>query len=114
MTKQSVGVAHPQLVDGSTTILHSHAGGGGGGLVDKGGMVATDGSGLADVTFNTSYGSTDYFIQLTAGENSDAITCLVVTGSKAVDGFSVNTKEDKGLDEANIDVYWATGAYSNP
>ena len=114
MTKQSAGVAHPQLVDGSTTSLHSHAGGGGGGLVDKGGMVTTDGSGLADVSFNTNYISTDYFILLTSGVNSDAITCLVVSGSKAVNGFSVNTKEDKGLDEPSVDVYWATGAYSNP
>ena len=77
-------------------------------------MVSTDGSGLADVSFNTNYPDTDFFIILTPAENSDAITCHVVTGSKAVDGFSVNTKEDKGLDESNIDVYWATGVYSNP
>ena len=114
MTKQSEQVAHDELVGGSETSLHSHAGGGGGGLVDKGGTVTTDGSGEASVSFNTSYSDTNYFILLTSGENSDAYMPLVIAGTKAVDGFSINTKEDKGGNEPNVDVYWATGPYSNP
>ena len=86
MTKQSVEVAHPELVGGTSTTLHSHPGGGGGGLVDKAGTVTSDGSGEATVSFNTSYGSTDYFIQLTAGESPDATICNVKTGTKTVSG----------------------------
>ena len=114
MVKQSEAVAHNELVEGDVTSLHSHAGGAGGGLVDKGGIESTDGSGLAVVAFNTPYPSTNYFIQLTGAENSDAIICVVVTGSKTVDGFTINSKEDKGANEPNVDVYWCTGLYSNP
>lgn len=114
MTRQSVEVAHPELVDGTSTTLHSHPGGGGGGLVDKAGMVTTDGSGEAAVTFNTNYGSTDYFIQLTAGESTDAIICNMKTGTKNVSGFTLTTLDDGGKTETNIDVYWCTGPYSNP
>ena len=114
MGKTSESVAHKSLVDGSEITLHSHAGGAGGGLVTKGGIETTDGSGLATVTFNTPYASTNYFIQLTGAENSDAIICNVVTGSKTVNGFTINSKEDKGGNEPNVDVYWCTGMYSNP
>jgi len=113
MTKQSEQVAHNELVGAGQTSLHSHAGGGGG-LVDKGGIVTTDGAGEASVSFNTSYSDTNYFIILTAAENSDAYMPLVIAGTKAVDGFSINTREDKGGNEPNVDVYWCTGPYSNP
>ena len=43
------------LTGGGITALHSHPGGGGGGLVDKAGVVTTDGSGEGIVTCNTNY-----------------------------------------------------------
>lgn len=114
MTKQSVEVAHPELVGGDSTTLHTHPGGGGGGLVDKSGIVTSNGSGEATVSFNTSYGSTGYFIQLTAGESIDATMCNVKTGTKTVSGFTLVTMDDGGKAEPSISVYWCTGLYSNP
>ena len=102
------------LTGGGITALHSHPGGGGGGLVDKAGVVTTDGSGEAVVTFNTDYGDLNYFIQLTGAEDSDAINPTMKTGSKTVSGFTIHAFEDKGLSEPNVDVYWSTGPYSNP
>lgn len=101
------------LTDGSLTTLHSHPGGGGG-LVDKADMVTSDGNAEAIVTFNTPYGSLDYFIQLTAGESADAVICNMKSGTKTVSGFTIITLDDGGKVEANVDVYWCTGPYSNP
>jgi hypothetical protein len=86
----------------------------GGGLVDKAGEVTTDGSGEAVVTFNTNYGDTDYFIQLTAIQNSDTSVCMVKQGTKTVSGFTVKVEDDGGKNEASVVVMWATGEYSNP
>jgi len=87
---------------------------GSGGLVDKGGVATTDGNGEATVSFNTAYGDTNYFIQLTSAESSDAIICVVKSGSKTVNGFTINSKDDRGGDKPNVAVYWCTGPYSNP
>ena len=113
LTKQNESVAAKELVDGGETALHSHAGGGGG-LVNKANIVTTDGNGEGVVTFGTPYANTNYFIQLTAAEDSDAILAVVKTGTKTVDGFTVRTFEDKGQAIGNVTVYWATGPYSNP
>ncbi len=114
MVKQNEVVAHNELVGGSQTSLHSHPGGGGGGLVDKAGLVTSDGSAEAIVTFNTPYSDLNYFIQLTAGESEDAVICNMKSGTKTVSGFTIKTLDDGGKVEANVDVYWATGPYSNP
>ncbi len=114
MVRQAEDVAHTDLTDGGETALHNHPGGGGGGLVNKSGMVTSDGSAEAIVTFNTPYGSLDYFIQLTAGESEDAVICNMKSGTKTVSGFTIKTLDDGGKVEANVDVYWATGSYSNP
>ena len=109
MTKQSVGVAHPQLVDGTTTTLHTHAGGGGG-LVDKSGMVTTS-SGAGSVTFNTPYADTNYAIMLTPEKATDSIIANWV--NKTVNGFDVTTETDRG-GAASAIVFWMTAPYSNP
>jgi len=114
MTKQSESVAHGELVGGSQTSLHNHPGGGGGGLVDKAGTVTTDSGGEAPVSFNTSYGSTDYFILLTAATDLDGVIAMVKSGTKTVSGFTVVTLDDSGKAEPSVPVYWATGLYSNP
>lgn len=114
MVNQSEAVAHAELVGEGETTLHSHPGGGGGGLVDKAGMVTSDGSAEAIVTFNTPYSDLNYFIQLTAGESTDAIICNMKSGTKAVSGFTIITMDDGGKAEPNVDVYWCTGLYSNP
>lgn len=113
MVRQAEEVAHTELTDEGPTILHSHAGGGGG-LVDKGDMVTSDGNAEAIVTFNTPYGNTNYFIQLTAGESEDAVICNMKSGTKTVSGFTIITLDDGGKKEVNVDVYWCTGPYSNP
>lgn len=113
MTKQVEEVAHNELVGGSQTSLHSHAGGGGG-LVDKGGLITTDGNGEGAVTFNTSYGDTSYFIQLTPIYPGDGCFCMMKNGTKTVSGFTIMSFDDAGRDEPNVEVYWCTGSYSNP
>ena len=114
MTKVSENVGHPELVGGSQTSLHSHPGGGGGGLVDKAGQVTTDGSGEATVSFTTPYGHTNYFVQLTCVSNPDTVTAMVATGTKASGGFTVVVDDDGGKPESGVVVDWCTGAYSNP
>ena len=57
MTIQSEEVAAKQLVDGSQTALHSHAGGGGGGPNVKSGEDTAPKATEKQVNFNTSFGS---------------------------------------------------------
>lgn len=85
-----------------------------GGLVNKSGIVNTGGSSEATVSFNTNYPDTDYFIMLTAGGDPDATIVNVKTGFKSISGFTVVSMDDSGRAEPNVDVYWATGPYSNP
>jgi hypothetical protein len=113
LTKQAEAVAHNELVGGSQTSLHSHPGGGGG-LIDKSGQVTSDGNGVATVTFNTPYGHTNYFIQLTCVSNPDSVYAMVATGTKASGGFTVVTDDDSGKSESDVIVDWCTGSYSNP
>lgn len=111
MTKQSVEVAHPELVGGGQTSLHSHAGGGGG-LVDKGGEVTTGGNGEASVSFNSNYSNTSYFVSLTPVGSS--LSACIVSGSKAVGGFTLVVCNDRGQTQSGIVVTWSTGPYNNP
>lgn len=102
------------LTDGGQTSLHSHAGGGGGGLVDKGGSVTTDGSGEATVSFNTNYSDTNYFIQLTAVRGPDTAVPMLKSGTKTISGFTIIVEDDRGGTEGSLEVLWCTGPYSNP
>lgn len=54
MTLTSEQVAHPELVEGGPTALHSHAGGGGGADVKSGDLVVP-GKTWTAVTFNTEF-----------------------------------------------------------
>jgi len=110
--KQSENTSHPELVGGASTTLHNHPSGGGG-LVDKAGVVTTSG-GEADVSFNTNYVSTDYFILLTPIYPGDGAIAMVKTGTKTVSGFTLNILDDSGKTENTVTVFWATGGYSNP
>lgn len=114
MVKQSENVAHNELVGEAQTSLHSHPGGGGGGLVDKGGTVTTNVQGVATVTFNTPYGSTDYFVGFGVIDPGDATLVMVQSGTKAIDGFDLKTWDDGGKIEGDVEVTWFTGLYSNP
>ena len=114
MTKQSEQVAHNELVGANQTSLHAHPGGGGGGLVDKGGTVTTGAQGTASVSFNTNYSDTNYFIGFSVIDPGDATFTMVQSGSKAVDGFDIKTWDDGGKAEPNVTVLWFTGPYSNP
>ncbi len=114
MVTQSESVGHAELVGGAETTLHSHPVGGGRGLVDKAGLVNTGSGNEVAIVFNTPYPDTNYFILLTAGQSNDAIILNMKTGTKAVDGFTVVSLDDGGKAENGVDVYWATGPYSNP
>lgn len=114
MTKQNEVVAHNELVNEGQTTLHTHPGGGGGGLVDKGGTVTTNAQGTASISFNTSYGDTNYFIHLTTIDPGDASFAMIQSGSKAIDGFDIKSWDDGGKTEPNVEVLWSTGPYSNP
>lgn len=112
MVKQAETVAHEELVGGGQTSLHSHPGGGGGGLVDKGNTATTNSSGVATITFNTPYANTNYFIQVTAIGSS--VFPSINSGSKTVSGFTVTVYNDRGQTQSGIPVEWCTGPYSNP
>ena len=114
MTKTQEPVAEKTLVDGSETTLHSHPGGGGGGLVNKSGEETTDGSGEAVVTFNTAYANTNYFILFGCLDPGDTPIAKVKSGTKTVNGFTIVTEDDGGKTEPNVTVMWACGPYSNP
>jgi len=102
------------LTDGGVTTLHSHPGGGGGGLVDKAGTVTTNAQGVASVVFNTAYGDTNYFIGFGVLDPGDATLVMVQNGTKAVGGFDVKTWDDGGKTEPNVTIFWFTGPYNNP
>ncbi len=110
MVKQEETAGHSELVAGGTTSLHSHLGGGGGGLVDKTGTITTSG-GSGSVTFNTPYADTNYAIMLTAEKGADSVIANWVT--KTVNGFTITTESDRGGVAACI-VFWMTAPYSNP
>ncbi len=114
MVKQEETAGHSELVAGGTTSLHSHPGGGGGGLVDKSGVVTTNAQGVATITFNTPYGSTDYFFGFGVLDPGDATFVMIQPGTKAVDGFDIKTWDDGGKTESSVEVTWFTGLYSNP
>jgi hypothetical protein len=111
MALQSEPVAHPNLVGGSDTTLHSHAGGGSGPTI-KAGTITTDGGGAATVSFNTAFPDTNYAILLTPQNPSDAV--MASYNSKAVGGFGVETHEDKGQSKGSVVVDWIATPYSNP
>lgn len=108
---QSEQIAHKDLVGGSETTLHSHAGGGSGPVI-KAGTVTTNVDGVAIVTFNTAFPNTNYAILLTPLNPADGI--MAMYDSKSVGGFGVETREDKGATKADITVDWIAIPYSNP
>jgi len=113
VVKQSENVAHNEIVGGGQTSLHSHPGGGGG-LVDKGGVTHTGVNSEVGIVFGTVYGDTNYFILLTPEYPGDGTFAMVKQGTKSVSGFTIMTYDDGGKAEPNVYVYWATGPYSNP
>jgi len=102
MAIQSEQVAHNELVGGSETTLHSHAGGGS--QIIKAGSVTTGGGGSASVTFGTAFSDTSYYISLTPQDPGDAV--MAEYTSKATTGFTVNTYEDKGQSKGSVTVDW--------
>ena len=110
MAITSEQVAHSELVGGSATTLHSHAGGG---SVDyKAGTTTTNGSGIGTVTFNTAFSDANYSISLTPLSPADGI--MAMYASKGVGGFGVETRDDKGGIAGDITVDWLAIGYSNP
>jgi len=85
MALQSEQVAHVNLVNGSETTLHSHAGGGNGVNVKSGTYVASIGSN--SVTFNTAFSSTPQVV-LTVQDNIALRDCLYQVTAVSTTGFS--------------------------
>jgi hypothetical protein len=110
MTIRAEQVAHSDLVNGSGTTLHSHAGGGS--VAYKSGTVTTDGGGVATITFNTPFADTNYAIALGAMDSGDTET--VMWDNKAVDGFTVKSENDRGQDSTSVTFNWIAIGYSNP
>jgi hypothetical protein len=102
MAIQSEQVAHNELVGGSQTSLHSHAGGGS--QVIKCGTATTDGNGNATVTFGTAFSDTSYSIVLTCAVGAD--TNITMYSNKATTGFGIKTENDQGQSEGNVSVDW--------
>jgi len=84
MARESVAYANPELVNGSETALHSHAGGGGANI-KSGTKVASTGSN--SVTFNTAFASTPR-ITLTVQDSINLRDCLYQVTEVSTTGFS--------------------------
>ena len=85
MATQSEQVAHADLVNGSQTTLHSHAGGGGADV--KSGTIAASGSGTNSVTFNTNFSSVPQVV-LTVQDDIQLRDCLFKVTDVTTSGFS--------------------------
>ena len=75
-------IAHPELVDGSETTLHSHAGGGGANI--KSGTVS---GASGSVTFNTAFASTPQVVMTSLG-NTATRDAIFRVDSVSTTGFS--------------------------
>ena len=82
MSKSTVACAHEELVDGSQTTKHSHAGGGGVN-VKSGTVSGSSGS----VTFNTAFASTPQ-VALTTQDSTTLRDCLHKITAVSTTGFS--------------------------
>lgn len=80
-------VAHAELVSGSQTTLHFHAGGGNGVSVKSGTIAASAGSN--SVTFNTAFSSTPQVV-LTVQDTIQLRDCLYEVTSVSTTGFNFN------------------------
>ncbi len=103
MVKQNESVADKQLVDGSETALHSHAGGGGGPTIKSGEDTATKAT-VKQFNFNTPFGTVPR-VKLTA--HSDHTVWIV---EKAVDYFKWNNNS-KNVD---VTIDWLATDAGNP
>ena len=104
MGLQSEQVAHANLVDGSQTALHSHAGGGGGADVKSGTIAASSGSN--NVTFNTAFSSTPQVV-LTVQDTIQLRDCLYEVTSVSTTGFDFEA-------DANATYAWIATNAGNP
>jgi len=95
MTVQSEQVAHPDLVGGGQTNLHSHAGGGGADV--KSGTTTTSG-GSGSVTFNSPFTSTPQVVVTPQDGVLNLRDCLFVIRSVDVNGFSFEVDADATYD----------------
>lgn len=97
-------IAHANLVNGSQTALHSHAGGGNGVSVKSGTIAASGGSN--NVTFNTAFSSTPQVV-LTVQDTVALRDCLYEVTSVSTTGFNFEA-------DANATYAWIATTAGNP
>ena len=91
MATQSENVAHADLVNGSQTALHSHAGGGG--VNVKSGKIAASGTGNS-VTFNTAFSSTPQVVLTPEDASLNLRDALWIVRSVSTTGFTFDVDND--------------------
>ena len=110
MAIQGEPVAHNDLVNSSTTSLHSHAGGGAD--VKSGIELAVTEGGSRVVTFNTDFASTPNVV-VSCADVSTQIT-LVHAHTVSTTGFTIDAVKSGGGGSVNRDVAWIATDAGNP
>ena len=110
MTTQSEEVAHADLVSGSPTSLHSHAGGGGGTDVKSGTVAGIEGTWVT-VTFATAFASTPHVV--TGFETGTLNNLIEPTQLRNISttGFEVTYDHKNGL---AYTIHWIATDAGNP
>lgn len=112
MTIQGEPVAHADLVNGSETTLHSHAGGGGGADVKSGFESAISENSARTVTFNTAFSGTPNVV---VGFADDTTQISVVHAhTVSTTGFTVQVVKSGGGGSVTRDIYWMATDAGNP
>ena len=112
MALQSEPVAHNDLVAGSDTTLHSHAGGGGGADVKAGNETAIAENTTRAVSFTTAFSATPNVVVNFSDTSSEISVCAAHTVSTT--GFTIAVAKSGGGGSANRDVSWIATDAGNP
>ena len=111
MTIQGEPVAHNDLVNSSTTSLHSHAGGGGADVKSGVELAITEG-GSSFVTFNSAFSSTPNVV-VSCADNSTQLT-FAYAHTVTTTGFTILVIKSGGGGNVNRDVAWIATDAGNP
>ena len=112
MTIVSETVAHNELVAGSNTTLHSHAGGGGGPDVKAGNETGiTEGTSRA-VTFTTAFATAPNVVANFSDSSNEISVCQAFAFTTT--GFTIKVVKSGGGGSVNRDVAWIATDAGDP
>jgi len=97
-------VAHADLVNGATTTLHAHAGGGGGPTIQHGVKTAVQSETLTTITFGTAFAvAPTVIVTLSRASASIQLFEYLFTEAITTTSFKVEFLEDGG---ESMNIHW--------